>query len=178
METRVYIMKTNNTRDLVTTALMAAIIFVAIHLIRIPNPATGGYSHMGDCMIFMAVVLLGRKNGSTAAAIGGGLSDLLAGAPIWVLPTVVIKYIMAFIMGTIIKGNPENKKLQLLGAIIGGIFQIIGYTVAKIVLVGKEPALLSIPNVTIQTVVGIVFFLLLSGVFTGTLRKYIKKEGA
>ena len=64
---------------MVYTALMAALIFVATYLIKIPNPATGGYSHMGDCMIFIAVVMLGRRNGSMAAAIGGALSDLLAG---------------------------------------------------------------------------------------------------
>lgn len=57
---------------MVYTALMAALIFVATYLIKIPNPATGGYSHMGDCMIFIAVVMLGRRNGSMAAAIGGG----------------------------------------------------------------------------------------------------------
>ena len=32
------------------------------------------------------------------------------------------------------------------------------YTLAKIVLIGTEPALLSIPNVSIQTTVGIVLF--------------------
>ena len=52
---------------MVYTALMAALIFVATYLIKIPNPATGGYSHMGDCMIFIAVVMLGRRNGSMAA---------------------------------------------------------------------------------------------------------------
>ena len=46
------------TRTLVMTALMAAIIFVATYIIKIPNPATGGYSHMGDCMIFLAVIML------------------------------------------------------------------------------------------------------------------------
>ena len=70
---------------MVYTALMAALIFVATYLIKIPNPATGGYSHMGDCMIFIAVVMLGRRNGSMAAAIGGALSDLLAGAAVWTL---------------------------------------------------------------------------------------------
>jgi uncharacterized membrane protein len=102
-------MVNNKTREMVTTALMAALIFVATFLIKIPNPATGGYSHMGDCMIFLAVVFLGRKNGSMAAGIGGALSDFLAGAPIWILPTFIIKYIMAFIMATIIKKQPENK---------------------------------------------------------------------
>lgn len=170
-------MASSKTKDMVMTALMAAIIFVATYLIRVPNPATGGYSHLGDCMIFLAVVLLGRKNGSAAAAIGGAFSDFLAGAAIWILPTLVIKYIMAFIMGTIIMASPANKKLQLTGAITGGIFQIIAYTLVKIVLIGKEAAIVSIPNVSIQTVFGIVIFMILSAALSDFLLEYMKKEG-
>jgi uncharacterized membrane protein len=170
-------MVNNKTREMVTTALMAALIFVATFLIKIPNPATGGYSHMGDCMIFLAVVFLGRKNGSMAAGIGGALSDFLAGAPIWILPTFIIKYIMAFIMGTIIKKQPESKKLQLIGATVGGIFQIIGYTLAKIVLIGVAPALMSVPNVSIQTLVGIVLFSALYTVLSGTINKFMDRKG-
>ena len=52
------VMEDKKTKTLVMTALMAAIVFVATYLIKIPNPATGGYSHMGDCMIFLAVLVL------------------------------------------------------------------------------------------------------------------------
>ena len=101
-------MTSQRTREIAQTALMAALVFVATYLIKIPNPATGGYSHMGDCMIFLGVVLLGRRNGAIAAALGGALSDLLAGAAVWILPTLIIKFIMALIMGYIIKSNVNN----------------------------------------------------------------------
>ena len=84
---------------------------------------------------------------------------------------------MAFIMGTIIKKQPESKKLQLIGATVGGIFQIIGYTLAKIVLIGIAPALMSVPNVSIQTLVGIVLFVALSTALSGTLKKFMNKKG-
>ncbi|MCI8609572.1 MAG: ECF transporter S component [Firmicutes bacterium] len=159
----------DKTRSLVMTALMAALVFVATYLIKIPNPATGGYSHMGDCMIFLAVIMLGRKNGAMAAALGGALSDLLAGAAAWILPTLVIKYVMAFIMGTIIKENPESRKLELVGAATGGVFQIIAYTLVKVVMIGVGPAVASIPNVCIQTTVGVALF----GVLASALSKYM-----
>ncbi|MBR5537737.1 MAG: ECF transporter S component [Clostridia bacterium] len=170
-------MRDKKVREIATTALMSALVFVATFLIKIPNPATGGYSHMGDCMIFLAVVLLGRKNGSIAAGIGGALSDFLAGAPVWILPTLIIKYVMAFIMGTIVKANPESKKLQIVGAAVGGLFQIAAYTLAKILLIGLMPALLSIPNVSIQTLVGIVLFAVLSAASAGPLQKIRNREG-
>lgn len=171
-------MEDKKTKTLVMTALMAAIIFVATYLIKIPNPATGGYSHMGDCMIFLAVVMLGRKNGAAAAAIGGALSDLLAGAAVWIVPTLVIKYIMAYIMGTMIKSNPESRKLQLAGSVTGGIFQIIAYTLVKIVLLGTAVAFASLPNVTIQTTVGVVIFMVLSSLLAGRIVNLTEREGA
>ena len=113
----------NRTAEVTYTALLAALVFVATYLIKIPNPATGGYSHMGDCMVFLAVVMIGRRNGSIAAAIGGALSDLLAGAAAWVLPTLIIKFAMAFIMGTIIYGDPMNRKNSLSARWSAGYFR-------------------------------------------------------
>jgi len=170
-------MTSTKTKDIVMTALMAALVFVATYLIRIPNPATGGYSHLGDCMIFLAVVLIGRRNGALAAAVGGGLSDFLAGAPIWILPTLVIKFTMAFIMGTIIKSNPESRKLQLTGAVTGGLFQVAAYTLVNMILFGKEAGLLSIPNETLQTAFGVIIFVILSVALSKSLLKYMKKQG-
>lgn len=162
-------MTDKKTRVLVMTALMAALIFVATYLIRIPNPATGGYSHLGDCMIFLAVVMLGRRSGAAAAAIGGALSDLLAGAAVWIVPTMVIKYVMAWMMGSVMKRKPENRTLQVVGAAAGGAFQIVAYTLVKIALIGTTPAVASIPNVAIQTAVGVVIFMLLSSMLAGRI---------
>ena len=89
---------------------------------------------------------------------------LLAGGAAWVFPTLVIKFVMAFIMGTIIGKNPMASGRQLAGAAAGGIFQIGAYTLVKVVMIGIGPALLSIPNVTIQTGVGIVLFAVLVNV--------------
>ena len=36
-------MRDKKVREIATTALMAALVFVATFLIKIPNPATGGY---------------------------------------------------------------------------------------------------------------------------------------
>lgn len=165
-------MTKENTKMSVMTSLMAAMVFVSTYIIRIPNPATGGYSHLGDCMIFLAVVLLGRKHGAMAAAIGGGLSDLLAGAAVWIVPTAVIKFLMAFIMGTLIYKKPFDRKMQFAAAACGGLFQIIAYTLVKVVLIGAAPAILSIPNVTLQTLFGILIFAVLSKVLRRRLTAF------
>ena len=57
------------TNQLAKTALMIALIFVGTFSIRIPNPATGGYFHMGDSMIFLSVLILGKRDGAFAGAL-------------------------------------------------------------------------------------------------------------
>lgn len=82
-----------------------------------------------------------------------------------------------FYNATIIKKQPESKKLQLIGATVGGIFQIIGYTLAKVILIGVAPALMSVPNVSIQTAVGIVLFIALYTALSGTINKFMDRKG-
>ena len=123
-------MQHEKTKELAMTALMTALIFTATYIIKIPNPATGGYTHMGDCMIFLGVMVLGRKQGALAGGLGGALSDLLSGAAVWVLPTFFIKYAMGWIMGLLLEKS--RFKNRLIAAGTGGVFQIIAYTLVKI----------------------------------------------
>ena len=69
-------MTNETTRRIARVALMIALIFVCTFTIKLPNPATGGYTHMGDCMAFLAVLVLGKKDGALAAGLGAALSDL------------------------------------------------------------------------------------------------------
>lgn len=81
--------RTNANKQLVTTALFAAVItVVTAYLFHIPFPT--GYIHLGDAVIYLAACILPLPYAIAAAAIGAGLADLLT-FPIWVLPTVVIK---------------------------------------------------------------------------------------
>lgn len=138
-------------------AMMAAIIFVCTYTFKIPIAITGGYTHLGDCAIFVGVMVLGRKRGAVAAALGAALADLIGGFLLWVVPTFVIKGCMAFVMGTVVeKVLPERRENWLIGAVLGGICQIVGYQLVKIVLISPAAALATIPTITMQTISGIV----------------------
>ena len=144
-------------KQLTKTAMMAAIIFVCTYTFKIPNAITGGYTHLGDCAIFIGVMVLGRKHGTVAAAVGAAMSDLLGGFFMWGVPTFLIKGVMAFVMGTIVeKVLPDKNGNWLIGAIVGGICQILGYTIAKIILLSPAAALATTPTITAQTVIGII----------------------
>ena len=53
----------DQTRTLVITALMICLVVLGTILFRVPIPMTRGYIHLGDTMIYLSVLLLGRKIG-------------------------------------------------------------------------------------------------------------------
>ena len=61
---------TEKTNKLVLTALMVCLVLLATYIIKIPSPFTQGYVHLGDTMIFLSVLLLGKKGGAAAAGLG------------------------------------------------------------------------------------------------------------
>ena len=84
-------MQNNKIRYMSITGIFAALITVmTAYICHIPVPIAGGYMHLGDSLIYVAATLLPTPYAMAAAAIGGGLADLLT-APMWALPTFIIK---------------------------------------------------------------------------------------
>ena len=78
-------------RYLTTTGLMAALITImTAYICHIPVGMNGGYIHFGDSLIYLTAVLLPRPYALAAAAIGGGMADILT-APMWAPATIIIK---------------------------------------------------------------------------------------
>ena len=133
-------MTNETTKRIAKTALMIALIFVCTFTIKLPNPATGGYTHMGDCMAFLAVLVLGKKDGALAAGLGAALSDLLTGAMIWVLPTFIFKFRYY------------------------SLFQCFAYTLFKIPLFTATVAFASVPRLLAQTIMGLVIYAIVANI--------------
>ena len=156
--------KTNDIMRLVLTALMMSLIFILTYSIRVPVPATNGYIHLGDSMIFISVILLGRKYGALASALGSALSDFLAGYNHYVPVTFLIKGLMAVVMGLIIEkaikksaSNLQFKLAEILAMTLAGCIMIGGYYVAESFMYGSWITPLSaIPMNGIQFIAGLV----------------------
>ena len=107
-----------NLRLLTTTALFAAAITVmTAYMLHIPLP-TGGYIHLGDALIYLAACLLPVPYAAAAAAVGAGLADLLT-APMWVLPTLVIKAVIVLFFTN--KGERLLCRRNLAAVVIAGL---------------------------------------------------------
>lgn len=86
--------QTTRVKCLTITGLMAAMItLMTAYICHIPVGHNGGYIHFGDSLICIAAALLPTPYALAAAAIGGGLADLLT-APMWAPATIIIKMLI------------------------------------------------------------------------------------
>lgn len=123
--------------QLVLTALFAASITVmTAYMLHIPIP-TGGYIHLGDALIYLAACLLPLPYAAAAAAIGAGLADLLT-APMWVLPTLVIKAVVVLFFSS--KAERVLCRRNIAAVVIAGLFSPAAYALAGCAMAGTMAA--------------------------------------
>lgn len=152
------------TRRLTVTALFAAIITVmTAYICHIPVGINGGYIHLGDALIYMAAVFLPRPYALAAAAIGGGMADLLT-APMWAPATIIIKMLIVLPFtsteGRILSGR--NKIAPWIAFIISAT----GYYLAEGILFGTFAApLVSMAGSFVQSAGSAAVFYVLAAAF-------------
>ncbi len=152
-----------STKDITNIAIMAALVFISTFLIKIPS--LNGYTHIGDSMIIISALILGKKKGALAAGLGAALCDLLSGYMQYIIPTFLIKAIMVLIIAIIAENLINKTKFAwILGSIIGCAFQVVGYCLVETILYGFAGALASVPANIIQSIVGIALAVVLSTV--------------
>ena len=127
-------MRTNKTYTLALTAIITALIYTATILTRVATPI-GGIMHLGDFMIFVAVLTLPIKHAVFASSIGMVMVNILGGSFLWAPFTFFIKGTMAFIAAIYIKKfNPNDKKSLSIAFSISAIFMVISYFFAAIII--------------------------------------------
>ncbi|EJO19286.1 ECF-type riboflavin transporter, S component [Selenomonas sp. FOBRC6] len=150
------------TQELVFTALMTALVFVATYLPHIPIPL--GYAHLGDAVIFLLALLAPRRAALFAACIGSALADLLGGFALWIVPTLVIKFVMAEIVYRIgRRGDAIVPRASIIAALLlSSLWMAAAYTLAGAVLYASmSAALASTPGLLMEGLVNSVLALLL-----------------
>ncbi|MEL4862386.1 TIGR04002 family protein [Pseudoflavonifractor phocaeensis] len=156
--------------QLVMAAIFAAAIAVTTaYILHIPLP-TGGYVHLGDALIYLAACLLPAPWAMAAGAVGAGLADLLT-APMWVLPTLIVKALVCL---------PFTSKSQrvlcgrnIAAIFISGLLSPALYGVANVIFTGTAAAFLpQFLGTLVQAVgSGLVFAVLAYGVDRVGLKK-------
>jgi len=150
----------NQLQKITMTSLMIALTCLLTLVIRIPSP-TKGYMNLGDSAVLFSGWLLGPIYGTIAGGIGSALADFLAGYPIYIPGTLIIKALMAFIISLtpyIIVGN-RKKHLRfsfIVSAVVSEIIMVTGYYLYEAVIIGEgfAVAFVGVSGNVMQGIVG------------------------
>ena len=156
--------QTHQLKNLTMAGIMAALITImTAYICHIPIGANGGYIHFGDSLIYLSAVLLPTPYALAAAAIGGGLADLLT-APMWTLPTIIIKMFITLPFTNKSKRiiTPRN----IIATVIAYLISSIGYFVAEYLIFETWSVLLvSMMQSLIQSGGSALFFVIIGMAF-------------
>ena len=141
-----------NTKKITIISLLAAMTALLTFFPHIPIPGTQGYIHLGDSIIYLTAFALGGSAAAFAGAIGGAIADLLV-APVYAIPTCIIKGLAGFISGYIFTRCKNKSKGKILAFISGGIIITIGYYIAELIMTSSTVVpLAGMPYNIIQTI--------------------------
>ena len=144
------------------TAIFAAFITImTAYILHIPVSLTGGYIHFGDGLIFLAACMLPKPYAMAAGAIGGGLADLLT-APMWTLPTIVVK--MLIVLPFTSKSKQIVSKRNIMATVLSYFISATGYYIAESFVFGYEVAFINSYLGSLVQAVGSVVVFIVAGV--------------
>jgi uncharacterized membrane protein len=137
----------------------------------LPSP-TGGYTNVGDTVIFIAALLLGSKVGGLVGVIGPVVADLFVGYPRWFV-TVLAHGSEGFIAGL---GKGKNILVQITLLLISGFAMATTYFVVNVFTKGYPLAVISyVRDLFGQALVSIILGLVLTKAVEKALPNLIKK---
>lgn len=147
-------MENNNLKLLVRYAVLMALTTVMTMVIHIPTIGTNGYLNLGDMVVFIAALTLGKKGGFIVGGVGSAMADLLLGYTHYVPITLIVKGLEGYIAGSLLETKIGSQK-PIIATSIAGIFMAFGYLVPELFMYGKG-SITSIPGNMMQGLLGAV----------------------
>ena len=171
-----------STNMLCKTALCTAIVFLMTFVPRIPIPL--GYAHLGDAVIFLLILVLPKRPAAVAAAVGSAFSDMAGGFPVWIVPTLIIKWIMVeivFLFWPKAGGSAFAAVRAVAGFVASAVWMVLSYAAFGAALYGSLAAGVSmVPGLICEGVVNVVVaggaFLLLKNKKVSDSWKFAKRD--
>lgn len=152
-------MKNSNLKLLIRYAVLIALTTVMTMVIHIPTIGTEGYLNLGDMVVFLAALTLGKKGGFIVGGFGSAMADLLLGYTHYVPITFIVKGLEGFIAASLLE-TKIGKGKPIIATSISGVFMALGYFVPETFMYGKA-AIASIPGNIMQGLLGAVVSVIL-----------------
>jgi len=150
----------SRTHKIAMAGIFTAVVFLATYLLRLPAPT--GYVNLGDSVILLAVVWMGKPS-VIPAAVGSALADLLS-YPIYTPATLIIKSAMALAAVAILKITKSHRAGRLIAFLLAELIMVAGYFLYDMLIYGSAGALVNLVGNAGQAVVSIILALLLSNI--------------
>ena len=158
-----------STLQIANSAALSALTAILTGIAFVPSP-TGGFTHIGDTIVFIAALLFGSKVGAITGIAGSVAADLWVGYPRWFV-SIPAHGLEGLIAGL---GKRRSVPIQIVSCTIAGIVMASVYFYVNIFIKGWALAVLSYGrDVFLQAGISIV----LSIVLTRTLQRVLPKFG-
>lgn len=146
--------------EVATTAVFSALYAAMILMLVIPSP-TGGYTHIGDTIVFLSALLFGYKVGGLVGILGSVTADLYTAYPRWYVS--ILAHGLEGLIPGLVRGRPLA--MQVLACLAGGFLMASTYFLVNIFLKGYPLALLSYArDLFIQSGVSIAIAIVVSNI--------------
>ena len=160
-------MKKVRLMDFSLCGVLAALVFCGTFFLKVPVPF--GYLHLGDAFVCLAGAVLPTPYAFFAAAIGGGLSDLLGGYPMYLPATFLLKGLMTLLYTN--RGGRILCRRNLWATVLAAAITVVGCGVTGGILLALAggglftaapwlAAVATVPGNGLQALAGAVLFLL------------------
>lgn len=146
------------TKRIAFSAVFMALIIVFTSFVKVPI-GIGGYIHLGDLMIYLCASVLPLPFALIVAGVGGALSDVIAGYPIWAPFTLVIKMLLVLCF------TPKKDTVlcvrNYIATAICLVITMVGYFFAEVIIYGDWGAYINMPWNLIQALIsGVVYIII------------------
>ncbi len=162
-------MRDDRVKRLALGGLLSSLVLLTTWQLKIFLPIGAGYIHLGDGVIFLSSMLLG-KDAALIAAIGSVLADLLVGASVYIPATLVIKAFMGFVVAILYRPGKHIK--NLCAFFLAEAIMVGGYFAYEIILSGWGLALTTIGPNLLQAAAGVALGLAFS-IYLPNLKKLV-----
>lgn len=147
-----------STMEISNSAVLSALTAVLTGIAFMPSP-TGGYTHVGDTIIFIASLLFGSKVGAITGVIGSVTADLWVGYPRWFV-SIPAHGLEGLVAGL---GRKRGLPVQIICCVLGGVVMASVYFYVNVFIKGWALAVLSyVRDILGQAGISIVLAIVLS----------------
>jgi len=125
-------------REVAVVAVLSAVYATLIIVLKVPSP-TGGYTHIGDLVVFAAALLFGYKVGGLVGVVGSVAADFYVGYERWFVS------VLAHGLEGLIPGLAKGKSLvvQAVACVVGGFLMATTYFIINVFIKGYPAAIIS-----------------------------------